>query len=326
MTGLIYEDIAQEIREQLVKKDNYADMHYYHALFLGYWGQYSEALTEINRSLDLNPRYRKALEFKEALETMIHRKAPVPADSPNPHPVFHETHNYAALYYGKKKRFETAEDCIEKSYALSKNESDYQLQLGMLYEMKGDLFQAAGHLEKAIELDVDSWKPYSNLCHIYTLQDRLEDARNIMRQVVEKYPLYPDLHYHLALLLIESGEFSEAIEQFKKAVDINPKYYYAQYHLGTAYLLNNQPKEAETQFLLMIDKGWEPEGIFLDIARSQLEAGKWDAAEQSSVRAMERDPSNPEPYYLMSQICALKKDTEGASHYSTEAKKREFSL
>ncbi len=326
MSGLIYEEIVQDIRKQLAQKEQYADIHYYLSLFLGFWGEYEEALVKVDYSLSLNPRYRKAKEYREILESLRHNKGPIPADSPDPHPIFHETHNYAALFYAQRRRFETAEDCVEKSYTISRNEADYNLQLGMVYEIKGDLNQAAGFMERAIELNVDSWKPYYFLCQIYTLQDRLEDARIILRRVVDKYPLYPDLRYNLALLLIESGEFDEAIEHLRKAVDINPKYFYAHYHLATVYLLNKSPQLAETEFLKIIEKGWEPEGINLDIAKAQLESGKYEAAEQYAVRAMEKDPSNPEPYYLMTELCRLKKDPEGASHYQSEAKKRKIAI
>ena len=66
------------------------------------------------------------------------------------------------------------------------------------------------------------------------------DAFEHHRQAVNERPSHADLHYHLGLLLAGQGELAGAIEQYRRACEINPTYTKARIKLGL--MLKQIPK------------------------------------------------------------------------------------
>jgi tetratricopeptide (TPR) repeat protein len=65
--------------------------------------------------------------------------------------------------------------------------------------------------------------------HIYNLalalyqQGKLEEAIQNYKKAIEINPKYDRAYYNLALALYQQGKLEEAIQNYKKAIEINPK-------------------------------------------------------------------------------------------------------
>ncbi|MEN6521348.1 MAG: tetratricopeptide repeat protein [Armatimonadota bacterium] len=59
-----------------------------------------------------------------------------------------------------------------------------------------------------------------------------ERAEQSLRRAVEINPQYPDLHYHLACILMQKNDSTQAVTELEKAVSLNPRYSRALLELG----------------------------------------------------------------------------------------------
>ncbi len=79
-------------------------------------------------------------------------------------------------------------------------------------------------------------------------------------------------YYNLGVTLINRNQANEAIEPFKKAIELDPKYANAYYQLGLTLIGTNQMAEAQTyltKFLELV-----PTGQDADTAKALIEATK----------------------------------------------------
>jgi tetratricopeptide (TPR) repeat protein len=57
-------------------------------------------------------------------------------------------------------------------------------------------------------------------------------AEGDLRRAIDINPKYPDLHYHLARVYIQKGEYQQAVSEFETALALNPRYARALFELG----------------------------------------------------------------------------------------------
>jgi superkiller protein 3 len=97
---------------------------------------------------------------------------------------------------------------------------------------------------------------------------------------------------NLGASLLEQGKVDEAIAEFRKAVERNPKYVAAQLNLGYAYDRRGQTEEAMAQYQKVI--ALEPGNFFAHNNLGVLydKKGLYEEAAASFGRAVEIDPSN----------------------------------
>ena len=95
--------------------------------------------------------------------------------------------------------------------------------LGVAYEKKGDLDAARKEFEKAIQKNRDWVIPYLNLGHLYYIQGNLDQAEAALRQGIRIKGDHPDLLNNLAWVLMEKGQFKEALTLVGKAIAVEDK-------------------------------------------------------------------------------------------------------
>ena len=65
-----------------------------------------------------------------------------------------------------------------------------------------------------------------------------------MKRAVELDPLSPALHTDLGKILYSAGQHDQAMEQYRKALELNPNYFGAHHHLANSYLAEGRYEEA----------------------------------------------------------------------------------
>lgn len=106
----------------------------------------------------------------------------------------------------------------------------------------------------------------------------VDKAEESLRKAIALNPRYPDLHYNLANLLVQKGDYSHAAAEFETALSINPRYGKALLEFG---LLRYRTGERDTG-IEMIGRAIESEpGYSTQLYRDALELHRmkrWDAA------------------------------------------------
>src|SRR5664279_3940720 len=114
------------------------------------------------------------------------------------------------------------------------------------------------------------------------------------------------------LSYVDKKQYDAAVIQFKKALQVDPRYADAHYQLGLAYLRQQKVKEGYAELRQAIDL--DPKNV-----KAQLELGNilWSVkefkrSEDAARKVIELDPNSPEGYTLLGTALFAEKDAEGA--------------
>lgn len=69
----------------------------------------------------------------------------------------------------------------------------------------------------------------------FARKGQIWEAIDAYKKALELTPENPNLHYNLAIEYLKSNKFAEAAEEFKKVIELNPKEKDAYYNLGVLY-------------------------------------------------------------------------------------------
>ncbi len=98
--------------------------------------------------------------------------------------------------------------------------------LGWTYSQQGELDQAIEECKNAIEIDPDFGNPYNDIGAYLIQKEQFEEAifwlnqaANARRYEPRHYP-----HYNLGRVYERLGDFMQAIEEYRKAYELEPKF------------------------------------------------------------------------------------------------------
>jgi Flp pilus assembly protein TadD len=194
----------------------------------------------------------------------------------------HETYLLARKLY-EKENFAEAEVLLEKLSAEAPFFADVFNKLGVIYHQRGAFGKAAKAFEKALELNPRYTEAALNLAVTYNNLGRYEKASTafqnaarftqtgtgaldpfirgklanqhadlgdiyfdlgLLAEAIEEYrkavnlgPKFADLRTKLAVALREKGDFDSALVEFQEALKVNAKYVPAYLHLGVTYYM-----------------------------------------------------------------------------------------
>ncbi len=200
---------------------------------------------------------------------------------PNPEQS-HETYLLARKLY-EQENFAEAEKLLEKLSETAPFFADVFNKLGVIYHQRGAFGRAAKAFEKALELNPRYTEAALNLAVTYNNLGRYDKASaafqsaarftqtgtgaldpfirgklanqhsdlgdiyfdlGLHAEAVEEYrkavhlgPKFADLRTKLAVGLREQGDFDSALVEFQEALKVNPKYVPAYLHLGMTYYM-----------------------------------------------------------------------------------------
>lgn len=106
--------------------------------------------------------------------------------------------------------------------------------------------EAVSHYRMAIAHAPDQYKfLYKSIAKIYYDQEKYDDALLAYKKAIEILPNDSLAHNDYGAVLIKKGMIKEAIEEFEKAIKIDPSDETPQKNRDKAYVLLNQSKEEE---------------------------------------------------------------------------------
>ncbi|MFA5998188.1 MAG: tetratricopeptide repeat protein [Candidatus Paceibacterota bacterium] len=147
----------------------------------------------------------------------------------------------------------------------------------------------------------------------------LEKAEYYLRQSLVIDPGVAGAHYQIARVHFIRGEFSTALDEINKEIELHPDFKRSYYVRGLIYGYNRQFKEAEADFKEFLR--WKPESWAgnNDLAWIYFQEGKYAEARDAVRAGLKIAPDNP--WLLNSLGVALLNtgDKEGAKNAFTRA-------
>lgn len=137
----------------------------------------------------------------------------------------------------------------------------------------------------ALELNAELIPALGSLSSIYTETNRIIEAVELTKQILEINPNSAEAHYSLGYIYRYAGMNDEAIEQMEKAISLDPKNQGFRSICNTYLLAGKYDKAFETVDL------FEESGFLLQVrGQARFRQGKHDQALEYLNRAIELDP------------------------------------
>ncbi|HYY95125.1 MAG TPA: tetratricopeptide repeat protein, partial [Pyrinomonadaceae bacterium] len=176
--------------------------------------------------------------------------------------------------------------------------------LGKTRFMLGDFPASVSELEAALKLAPDDYDIAYTLGLAHLKQHELAPARQIYDRLLARLGDRPQLHIIFGRAYRETSFLPEAVEEFKKAVALDPHFPRAHYYLGLTYLLKDGASrldDAAAEFRVELDSN--PEEFFANyyLGVVYVIQRKWDEAIRLLEKATRIEPNNPDPYFHLGQ-------------------------
>lgn len=201
------------------------------------WGlQYNEGVKYYNQGHDDPTAYDKALDaFRIAIDLAPDSSA---------------TYYVAALSNYAKKDLNSAMTMLTTAVEKKPTFSEASRLLGQIHYQraldcmaakdsvgtKAEFEKSAQAFEATYKSEPDSVINITNLIDVYERLKQEDKALAITRDAVAKDPGNSLFRYAYGVFLLKQEKYEQSVEQFEKALAINPSYADARYNLGVSYL------------------------------------------------------------------------------------------
>lgn len=146
-------------------------------------------------------------------------------------------YNLLGYVYCKLGDFDKAAQAYKKSIKLDPNDYKAHFSLAITYLLLGKMARALEPLRKVIQLDSRDEAAYFFLGYVHSQLHHWELAINAYKKAIRLKRDYEEAYLYLASLYISLGEqfFSEAIETYRKLLEIYPRHSIAYNNIGALY-------------------------------------------------------------------------------------------
>ncbi|MBI5892110.1 MAG: tetratricopeptide repeat protein [Deltaproteobacteria bacterium] len=144
----------------------------------------------------------------------------------------------------------------ELTAAVEKNPDDvaYHNAFGLAYYYRDLDNDAIKHFKEAIRLDSKFSEARTNLGVVYLKQKRWDDAISEFQIAAANifYTAAETAYTNMGWAYFQKGDNEKAIDSYRKAINVNPRYSLAYNNLGLAYMKVNRDKDAAESFMSAI--------------------------------------------------------------------------
>jgi tetratricopeptide (TPR) repeat protein len=156
-----------------------------------------------------------------------------------------------------------------------------------------------------------SAKTYYNIGGLYKLDGKLNDAINEYKKALDVNPCYVEAINNLGNVYRIEGKLNDAVNEYNKAIAIDPRYIEAINNLGNTYAEMGNDDKAIEEFKKSIDV--QPNYIaFNSLGLSYYAKKQWDIAIEQYKKAIEINSLSSKPYINLGNAHYAKGDINNA--------------
>jgi len=227
----------------------------------------------------------------------------------------------------RRQRLQDALDVMDKAKALAPNDANvlatraFVLNWNANPTLAGDRaveLQNEAESEALMALQFDGKNPLALAYYTEILTDQYKwvQAQQYMAQAMEYGPEYMDVHRVQAYLDEVLGEYNLAIEEYQKAIEINPKLTFLYNSVGRLYRYLEQYDVALEYFdkaaSLNEQLGIKDPIPYMLIANTYVRMGEAMVASRNAYKALTLSPYNADTYGQVGVIYYMARNYEGS--------------
>jgi tetratricopeptide (TPR) repeat protein len=219
-------------------------------------------------------------------------------------PASDETLSDLAITYFEAGLFDKALQPLKQAIALNPQSPSAHSILGKTYFALHEYEKAAAELKDALEFGANDFDSSFTLAITYLQQRQFTDARRVFDWMLLHFGEQPELHVVIGRAFRVAGRFPEAIDEFKRAIALNPTLARVHDNLALAYLMNEGASrlvDAEREFKTELVSN--PDEFFANyyLGIVYIFERKWELAITFLKDACRAQASNPDPYFQLGQ-------------------------
>jgi len=219
------------------------------------------------------------------------------------------------IVYLKTGRYDEGIAAVEQILPLDLLNTDARHLLGKLHFMKGDFELAAQELSRALKQEPDNVRVAYTLGLSLLRLRRLDEGKRVFAGMQKKLGDTPEFHLLIGRGMRETGYANEALAEFKRALEMNPKTPRAHYYLGLTYLrMEGGAAFPEARKEFQAELANSPDAFlpnfFLGVV--SVRSRDYQTAIRYLRRAVQLDPQSPDPYAYLGQALFQSGDEAGA--------------
>ena len=147
-----------------------------------------------------------------------------------------------------KESLDKAVELTQKAISLDPKDSRHYAQLGYLYTMKRDYDKAIAEGEKAVALDPGGADAHAWLGQSLNFADKPKEAIPLFEKAIRLNPIGPTWYFlNFGHSYRMTGQYQEAITQYKRALRVAPNNILAHLNLAGTYSLLGRDEEARVE-------------------------------------------------------------------------------
>jgi tetratricopeptide (TPR) repeat protein len=160
----------------------------------------------------------------------------------------------ARLYFDLKK-WDEAIVTYDQAIDMEPNKSEFWVNRGAAYAMKGNYQKSLEDLNKGMELDPDNPNGLKNRSLIYLQLNQYEKAHQDILKYLQNNPYNPDIWYESGRLYRIQGKYQQALDDFNRAIRLNPNNGLFYLERSKAYLSLGQKNQARADLQQAQNRG-----------------------------------------------------------------------
>lgn len=159
-------------------------------------------------------------------------------------PGYLKAHTAAADLHLEMGNEEKALAEMEKANKISPNNADRQLKTGKIHLNRGNTEKASASFEIAVKFDPQKSK---EIAEEFLKSGKAEKAEEYFRKSLES-KADVNVFNRLGIALRRQGKWKDAVVEYKRALDIDPRDEVIHFNIAKAYLEGNMSMEAQNSF------------------------------------------------------------------------------
>lgn len=206
--------------------------------------------------------------------------------------------------YFDNKEYIKAEQYLRKVLQMNTNYADVLNMLGVIHHIEGKFTSAIEFFQKALKINPHYTEALLNLAVLYNDLGKYKDAKKLYTQLhtaqkAKHRQIEPvlkgklsNLHANIGDVYRSLGLYQHAIEEYKKALALNPTYADIRMKLGISFRENGQTRESlsELKHVVKTDPKYIQARVQLGV--TLFSSGQEPSAKKEWKKAIEKDPSN----------------------------------
>ncbi len=290
LLSLVFQSPQDKLKQHYEAAEAQARAGNFAAAETEYTGILAEGYRAVGRIYSVQQKHKQAIAAVEAAALY--------------QPASDETLSDLAITYFEAGLFDKALEPLHKAIALNPQSPSAHSMLGKTHFALREYEKAAAELKAALQFGSNDFDTSFTLAIAYLQQRQFTDARRVFDWMLQNLGDQPELHVVIGRAFRVAGRLPEAIDEFKKAIALNPALARVHDNLALAYLMNegaSRLDDAEREFKTELVSN--PDEFFANyyLGIVYIFQRKWELAIAFLKNASRVQADNPDSYFQLGQ-------------------------